>query len=90
MSIKHQKAYAEISTVFKHIFVYYLFERMDKVENKYSYDNTVDMLITLGITDISNMQYWEKALLGIEPLSKENVRIIFDRLIEKIKKTKED
>ena len=87
---KNGKIYVNINEAKKHIFVYYLFERMDKVENKYSYDNTVDMLITLGITDISNMQYWEKALLGIEPLNKENVRIIFDRLIEKIKKTKED
>ncbi len=57
-------------------------ERMSKM-NKYSYDNTVDKLITLGITDIANMQYWEKCLDGREKLNKDNVRTIFDRLIER-------
>ena len=82
----------------KHIAVYYLFlpnspdevenikERTDKMsKNKFSYDNTVDKLIELGITDIANMQYWEKVLAGKEPLNKDNVRIIFDRLIAKIR-----
>ena len=53
-------------------------------KNIYSYDNTVEHLIRLGITDKANMQYWEKVLAGTEPLNKDNVRTIFDRLITKI------
>ena len=82
--------------MFKHISVYYCFvarDDSDEVENnertekmnKYSYDNTVDKLISLGITSVENMQYWEKCLAGTEPLDKDNVRTIFNRLIEKIK-----
>ena len=53
-------------------------------KNKYSYDDTVEQMIIKGITDISNMQYWEKVLAGIEPLDKNNVRVIFNRMLEKI------
>lgn len=49
--------------------------------NKYSYDDTVNALIEKGITDIANMQYWEKCLDGREPLDKDNVRAIFNRLL---------
>ena len=52
--------------------------------NKYSYDNTVEHLIRLGVTTTENMAYWEKALDGREPLNKDNVRAIFDRLIAKV------
>lgn len=52
--------------------------------NKYSYDNTVDNLISLGVTTTENMAYWEKALDGRDPLNKDNVRAIFDRLIAKV------
>jgi N-acetyl-anhydromuramyl-L-alanine amidase AmpD len=52
--------------------------------NKYSYDNTVDNLIRLGVTTTENMAYWEKVLDGREPLNKDNVRTIFDRLIAKV------
>lgn len=52
--------------------------------NKYSYDNTVEHLIRLGITTTENMAYWEKVLDGREPLNKDNVRAIFDRLIAKV------
>ena len=51
--------------------------------NKYSYDDTVNSLIELGITSVENMQYWEKCLDGREKLNKDNVRTIFDRLIER-------
>ena len=51
--------------------------------NQYSYDNTVEHLIKLGITDVSNMAYWETALAGTKPLDKDNVRAIVDRLIKK-------
>ena len=30
------------------------------------------------------MQYWEKVLAGTEPIDKENVRTIFNRLLDKI------
>ncbi len=60
-------------------------ERTEKM-NKYSYDNTVDKLISLGITSIENMAYWEKCLDGREELNKDNVRTIFDRLIERSSK----
>ncbi len=82
---KDSKIYVKKEEAIKHISVYYLFERTDKVKNKYSYDNTVNDLIELGITNIQNMQYWEKALRGDEPLKHEFVRAIFDRLIEKAK-----
>ena len=59
-------------------------ERKDNMKNKYSYDDTVDKLISLGVTDIKNMEYWEKALRGEIPLNKDNVRAIFNRLAEKI------
>lgn len=81
---KGGKIYVNINEAKKHISVFFLFERMDDMKNKYSYDNTVDKLIGLGITDIANMQYWEKVLAGYEPLDKDNVRTIFDRLIDKI------
>ena len=78
------KVYVNINEAKKHITTYFCFERSNKMEkNIYSYDNTVEHLIRLEITDISNMQYWEKALSGKEPLNKNNVRTIFDRLIKK-------
>lgn len=55
-----------------------------KQPNKYSYDNTVNALIEKGITDIANMAYWEKCLDGREPLDKDNVRVIFDRLLKEV------
>ena len=80
---KNGKIYVNINEAKKHISVYYLFERKEQMANKYSYDNTVEHLIRLGITDKENMQYWEKTLAGKEPLNKDNVRAIFDRLIER-------
>lgn len=53
-------------------------------KNKYSYDNTVEHMVRLGITKQENMEYWEKSLDGREPLNKENVRAIFDRFISKV------
>ena len=79
---KDGKIYVNINEAKKHIAVYYLFERMSKM-NKYSYDDTVDNLISLGITSIENMEYWEKCLDGREKLNKDNVRTIFERLIER-------
>lgn len=81
---KDGKIYVNINEAKKHIAVYYCFEKVEKMANKYSYDNTVEHLIRLGITDKSNMVYWEKSLAGVEPLDKENVRMIFDRLIAKV------
>lgn len=81
---KNGKIYVNINEAKKHISVFFLFERVDKMKNKYSYDNTVEHLIRLGITDKVNMQYWEKCLDGREKLNKDNVRTIFDRLISKI------
>lgn len=82
---KDGKIYVNINEAKKHIAVYYCFERMAKM-NKYSYDDTVNSLIELGITSIENMQYWEKCLDGREELNKDNVRTIFDRLIERSSK----
>lgn len=80
---KNGRIYVNINEAKKHIVVYYLFERKIEMKNKYSYDNTVDKLISLGITDIKNMAYWEKCLDGREQLNKDNVRTIFNRLIER-------
>ena len=80
---KDSKIYVRKEEAKKHIAVFYLFERKDEMKNKYSYDDTVDKLISLGVTDIKNMAYWEKALSGEFPLNKDNVRAIFNRLIEK-------
>ena len=52
----------------------------------HSKDSTVNKLVELGITDKANISYWENALSGKEPLKKEYVRTIFDRLLEKIGK----
>ena len=82
--VKNDFVYVKKNEAKIHIRKYFMFERKIKM-NIYSYDNTVENLIKLGITDKANMEYWEKALSGREPLSKENVRIIFDRLIEKAK-----
>ena len=83
--VKNEKIYVKTAEAKKHIRTYFCFERSNKMEkNIYSYDNTVEHLIRLKITDISNMQYWEQALAGTEPLNKENVRTLFDRLIAKI------
>lgn len=62
------------------------FKSMLTEKNKYSYDNTVEHLIRLGITSIDNMEYWEKCLSGTEELNKDNVRAIFDRLISEVYK----
>lgn len=94
---KDGKIYVNINEAKKHIAVYYCFVGEDAhilpntqkegvKMNKYSYDNTVDKLISLGITSIENMAYWEKCLDGREELNKENVRTIFERLIERIYK----
>lgn len=80
----NDKIYANINEAKKHISVYYCFEKGEKMANKYSYDNTVEHLIRLGITNVENMGYWEKALDGREELNKDNVRTIFDRLIAKV------
>ena len=82
--VENGKIYVNINEAKKHINAYFCFERTKNM-NKYSYDNTVNNLIELGITDIKNMQYWEKVLDGREPIDKDNVRAIFDRLIAKIK-----
>ena len=62
------------------------FKSMLTEKNKYSYDNTVEHLIRLGITKKENMEYWEKCLNGTEELNKDNVRAIFDRLIAEVYK----
>lgn len=80
---KNGFVYVTPSEAKKHIITYFLFERTDKVKNTYSYDDTVENLIKLGITTKENMVYWEEALAGKRPFEKENVRIIFDRLIAK-------
>lgn len=80
----NDKIYVNINEAKKHITTYICFERKQTMQNKYSYDNTVEHLIRLGITDKENMTYWEKCLDGREPFDKKNVRIIFDRLISKV------
>ena len=52
--------------------------------NKYSYDDTVEKMIVKGITTIENMQYWERCLDGREELDKDNVRALFNRMLDKI------
>lgn len=47
--------------------------------NKYSYDDTVDNMISDGITTVDNMQYWEQVLAGKEPVNIEYVRKILDK-----------
>ena len=54
--------------------------------NKYSYDNTVDNMIKDGVTTPENMEYWEKALDGREPMNREYVRAVLDRYSEKVRK----
>lgn len=82
--VKNDFVYVNKNEAKKHITTYFMFERKGNM-NIYSYDDTVEKLIKFGITDISNMEYWEKVLSGREPLDKDNVRTIFDRLLEKIK-----
>jgi hypothetical protein len=77
------KVYATINEAQKHITTFFCFER-NYIKNIYSYDNTVEHLIRLGITNVENMGYWEKTLDGREPLDKDNVRALFDRLIAKV------
>lgn len=52
--------------------------------NKYSYDKTVDNMITDGITTVDNMAYWEKVLRGEEIPKPEYLRKIFDKYHGKI------
>ena len=54
-----------------------------KPKNKYSYDDTVEHMIADGITDVANMQYWEKVLAGKEKINIENLRKILDRYHKK-------
>ncbi|MBE7020463.1 MAG: hypothetical protein E7411_03395 [Ruminococcaceae bacterium] len=81
---KDSKVYVRKEEAKRHIAVYYLFERKDKMKNKYSYDNTVNALIELGITTPDNMKYWERALRGEVALKPDYVRSLLDRLIKKI------
>ena len=53
-------------------------------QNKYSYDDTVDAMIRDGVTDVKNMQNWEKMLDGREKLETKYVREIFKRYHEKL------
>ena len=55
-------------------------------QNKYSYDDTVDAMIQDGVTDVKNMQNWEKMLDGREKLEAKYVREIFKRYHEKLNK----
>lgn len=56
-----------------------------KEDVRYSYDETVNNMILDGITTPENMQYWEKALDGREPLNKEYVRAVLDRYHQKLR-----
>lgn len=60
-------------------------KELTKIENKYSYDDTVNNMILDGITTAENMAYWEKVLDGREPLNKDYVRAVLDRYSEKMK-----
>ena len=53
-------------------------------QDKYSYDDTVDAMIRDGVTDVKNMQNWEKMLDGREKLEAKYVREIFRRYHEKL------
>lgn len=55
-------------------------------QNKYSYDDTVDAMICDGVTNVKNMQNWEKMLDGREKLEAKYVREIFKRYHEKLNK----
>ncbi len=56
------------------------------MKNRYSYDNTVELMILDGVTDTANMQNWERMLDGREPINKDYVRTIFDRYHDKLSK----
>lgn len=62
----------------------YEYKEGKTVANKYSYDDTVEMMIRDGVTDVKNMQNWEKMLDGREPLEAKYVREIFKRYHNKI------
>lgn len=49
------------------------------IENKYSYDNTVNNLVVDGIITIENMAYWEKVLDGRELPNKDYIRELLER-----------
>lgn len=51
--------------------------------NLYSTDDTVEKLVRMGITDKANVSYWENALSGKEPINKDYIRTMFERLIKK-------
>ena len=46
---------------------------------KHSYDNTVNNMITDGVTTVENMQYWERVLCGKEPVNLDYLRTLLDR-----------
>lgn len=48
-------------------------------KNKYSYDDTVENMISDGVTTPENMAYWEKALEGKTLLKPEYVRAVLNR-----------
>ena len=54
------------------------------MENKYSYDDTVDNMIKDGVTTTENMAYWEKVLDGREKVDPNSLRTILNRYHEKI------
>ena len=83
--IKNGKIYVNVNEAKKHITTYFMFERKNNMEkNIYSFDNTVEHMIRLGITDKANMEHWEKCLNGMKDFNKDEVRTIFDRFIKKI------
>ena len=59
-------------------------EENEMAKNKYSYDDTVDNMIRDGVTDLKNMQNWEKMLDGREVLEAQYVREIFKRYHNKL------
>jgi len=52
-------------------------------KNLYSSDDTVEKLVRMGITDKANVSYWENALSGKEPINKDYIRTMFERLMDK-------
>ena len=64
-------------------------ENWDRFKNelmneKISYDRTVDNMIRDGVTTRENMAYWEKVLDGREPVNLQYLRAVLDRYHEKV------
>ena len=86
LAVTQEKQQAIGKAIARGILEYYgLKDEASPVDEKLSYDTTVDNMIKDGVTTKENMVAWEQKLAGNAEIKPEEARAIFDRYHEKVK-----